>query len=147
MLNDEKRDGARGDLHHAAVCANSDLDSVPHSVNLGAHGATLLGPQRTNRRWDPREKARITSESFEPGANISAVARRHGVSLGLLHYWRRTVRDRGAMDTITMVPIEVDDGADPARCDLEIEIGSARVLVRGSVEEGVLRTVFNALRR
>lgn len=86
MLNDEKRDGERGDLHHAAPCANSDLDSVPHSVNLGAHGATLLGPQRTNRRWDPREKARITSESFEPGANISAVARRHGVSLGLLHY-------------------------------------------------------------
>lgn len=147
MLNDERRDGERGDLHHAALCANSDLDSVPHSANLGSHGATLLGPQRTNRRWDPREKARITSESFEPGANISAVARRHGVSLGLLHYWRRTVRDRGAMDAITMVPIEVDDDVVAAHCDLEIEIGGARVLVRGSVEEVVLRTVFDALRR
>lgn len=147
MLNDENLDGERGDLHHAALCANSDLDSVPHSANLGSHSATLLGPQRTNRRWDPREKARITSESFEPGANISAVARRHGVSLGLLHYWRRTVRDRGAMDAITMVPIEVDDDVVAAHCDLEIEIGGARVLVRGSVEEGVLRTVFDALRR
>lgn len=147
MLNDQGRDGERGDLHHAALSANSDLDSVPHSVNFGSQGATLLGPQRTNRRWDPREKARITSESFEPGANISAVARRHGVSLGLLHYWRRTVRDRGAMDAITMVPIEVDDDVVAAHCDLEIEIGGARVLVRGSVEEGVLRTVFDALRR
>ena len=47
MLNDEKRDGERGDLHHAALCANSDLDSVPHSVNLGAHGATA----RRQLRW------------------------------------------------------------------------------------------------
>jgi transposase len=147
MLNDDNRDGERVDSHHAAHGANSDLDSVPHSANPGFDGGTILGPQRTNRRWAAQEKARITAESFEPGANVSAVARRHGVSLGLLHYWRRTVRDRGVMDAITMVPIEVDDGVVAARCDLEIEIGGARVLVRGSVEEGVLRTVFDALRR
>ena len=47
MLNDEKRDGERGDLHHAALCANSDLGNVPHSVNLGAHGATA----RRQLRW------------------------------------------------------------------------------------------------
>ena len=105
-----------------------------------------MGPQRRNRRWDPREKAQITAESFEPGANVSAIARRHGVSLGLLHYWRRTARDRGAMDAISMVPLEVDDGMVAARCDLEIEIGDARILVRGRVDRGVLRTVFDALR-
>ena len=146
MLKDEKRDGEQGDLNHAALCANSDWDSVPHSANAGSGGATLLGPQRTNRRWDPREKARITAESFEPGANVSAIARRHGVSLGLLHYWRRTVRDRGVMEPISLVPLEVDDGVPPARCDLEIELGGARILVRGQVGGAVLRTVFDALR-
>jgi transposase len=146
MLNDEKRDGEQGDLNHAALCANSDWDSVPHSANAGSHGTTVMGPQRTNRRWDKREKARITAESFEAGANVSAIARHHGVSLGLLHYWRRTVRDRGAMEPISLVPLEVDDEVPTARCDLEIEIGGARVMVRGRVDGGVLRTVFDALR-
>ena len=146
MLNDEKRDGEQGDLNHAALCANSDWDIVPHSANAGSCGATILGPQRTNRRGDPREKARITAESFEPGANVSAIARHHGVSLGLLHYWRRTVRDRGAMEPISLVPLEVDDGVPPVRCDLEIELGGARILLRGLVDGGVLRTVFDALR-
>ncbi|CCW19290.1 hypothetical protein EBBID32_36560 [Sphingobium indicum BiD32] len=45
-----------------------------------------------------------------------------------------------------MVPLEVDDGAPRSRCDLEIEIGGARVMVRGRVDGGVLRTVFDALR-
>ena len=145
MFDDEKH-GEPVALNHAALGANADWDSVPHSANAVASVATVLGPQRTNRRWDPREKARITAESFEPGANISAIARRHGVSLGLLHYWRRTVRDRGAMEAISMVPLEVDDGVAPARWDLEIEIGGARVVVRGSVDGSVLRTVFDALR-
>ena len=143
---EEATDGLSVNLPHAARGANRDWDSVPHSANAGSGGAALLGPQRRNRRWDPREKAQITAESVEPGANVSAIARRHGVSLGLLHYWRRTARDRGAMDAISMVPLEVDDGMVAARCDLEIEIGDARILVRGRVDRGVLRTVFDALR-
>jgi transposase len=45
-----------------------------------------------------------------------------------------------------MVPIEVDDEPVAAQSDLEIEIGGARVLVRGRVDGSVLRTVFDALR-
>jgi transposase len=30
------------------------------------------------RQWTPEAKARIIEESFEPGANVSDVARRHG---------------------------------------------------------------------
>lgn len=146
MLKDEKGDVGQVDLNHAALGANSDWDCMPHSANTGSHGGTLLGPQRTNRRWDPQEKARITAESFEPGANVSAIARRHGVSLGILHYWRRTMRDRGVMEPISLVPLEVADGLAPVRCDLEIEIGGARVVVHGRVDGGVLRTVFDALR-
>lgn len=77
--------GSDGDLNHAPHGAGSDLTCAPHSANTISHGATVLGPGRTNRRWDAREKAKITAESFAPGANVSAVSRRHYMSLGLLH--------------------------------------------------------------
>ncbi|MDV3482248.1 IS66-like element accessory protein TnpA [Sphingobium yanoikuyae] len=113
MLDDDIS-GLNGDLNSAAQCANTHWDGVPHSAKVNLTEATVLGPQKRNRRWDANEKARITAESFEPGANISAVARRHGVSPGLLHYWRRTVRDRAAMEPISFVPLEIDDGAQAA---------------------------------
>jgi transposase-like protein len=51
----------------------------------------LITGQRRRRRWTAEEKARIVAESFEEGANISEVARRHGVVRGLLTVWRRQV--------------------------------------------------------
>jgi len=42
---------------------------------------------------DVSEKARIVAESAEPNANISDVARRNGVSRGLLTVWRRQIRE------------------------------------------------------
>lgn len=146
MLDD---DGLNAISDSAARCANSDWHSVPHSAQAGLSEALVLGPQRRNRRWDPREKAQITAETFEPGANISAIARHHGVSVGLLHYWRRTVRDRAPVQSISLVPLEVeaagtDGGAPDAR--MEIEIGGARILVRGVLDAQLLRMVCDALR-
>ena len=51
----------------------------------------ITGTTRQLRRSD-EERARILAESFEPGANIAAVARRHGVNGGLLHYWRKRAK-------------------------------------------------------
>ena len=136
-----------GDLTHAAHGAGSDLTCAPHSANAISHSTTVLGPGRTNRRWDAREKAKITAESFAPGANISGVARRHGVSLGLLHYWRRRVRDCDGLEPITFVPLTLEDSRPSAtRSEFEIELGGARGHVRGAVDAGLLRTVFDALR-
>jgi transposase len=120
---------------------------VPRSAKSDLAEATILAPQKRNRRWDAREKARITAESFEPGANISAVARHHGVSPGLLHYWRRTVRDRAAMEPISFVPLEVDDDARAPEGSLEIEFDGAHVVVRGAVDAGALRVVCETLRQ
>lgn len=146
MLDDDIS-GLNGDLNSAAQCANTHWDGVPHSAKVSLTEATVLGPQKRNRRWDANEKARITAESFEPGANISAVARRHGVSPGLLHYGRRTVRDRAAIEPISFVPLEIDDGAQAPEGSLEIEFDGAHVVVRGAVDAGVLRVVCEALRQ
>lgn len=140
-------DGGDEHSHHAPEGANSNWVSVPHGAKASVPGE-VLRPRRTNRRWEPQEKARITAESFEPGANVSAVARRHGVSLGLLHYWRRTACDRGAFDPVSVIPLAVED-ADPVSSlvsNFEIEIGGARVHVRGSLDVAVMRAVFDALR-
>ena len=144
---EEDSSGLNGDLNSAAQCANTHWDGVRHSAKSDLAEATILSPQKRNRRWDPREKARITAESFEPGANISAVARHHGVSPGLLHYWRRTVRDRAAMEPISFVPLEVDDGVQASEGSLEIDFEGAHVVVRGAVDAVVLKIVCEALRQ
>lgn len=146
---DNGNGGMERDLNSAAQCANTDWDGVPHSAKVDLTETTVLGPQKRNRRWEAHEKARITAESFEPGANISAVARHHGVSPGLLHYWRRTVRDRAAIEPISFVPLEVDDGgrAPEGSLELEIKIDGAHVVVRGAVDAGVVRIVCEALRQ
>jgi transposase-like protein len=45
------------------------------------------------RQWSEDEKARIVIESLKPGANVSEVARRNGLSPQQLFGWRREARD------------------------------------------------------
>lgn len=44
------------------------------------------------RRWTTADKARVVVESFVPGANVSEVARRNGLSPQQLFGWRREAR-------------------------------------------------------
>jgi transposase len=45
------------------------------------------------RRWPDDVKAQIVRESFEPGARVSEVARRHRISPQHLTLWRRAARE------------------------------------------------------
>ncbi|MFZ5791168.1 MAG: IS66-like element accessory protein TnpA [Pseudomonadota bacterium] len=54
-------------------------------------GEVLIGPER-RRRWSEGEKARIIEESLRPSAQVTDIARRHGVSRALLYSWRRAAR-------------------------------------------------------
>jgi hypothetical protein len=46
------------------------------------------------RAWSAEQKARILAESYESGDEVSAVARRHGLTPQQLFGWRRDVRRR-----------------------------------------------------
>lgn len=50
----------------------------------------------TRRKWSDTEKQAIVAEAAQPKANISAVARRHGIKPSLLFRWRRLAREAPA---------------------------------------------------
>lgn len=52
----------------------------------------VVEPRRGNRRWPVDVKARIVAESFQPGARVVDVARRHGLIAHQLSDWRRQAR-------------------------------------------------------
>ena len=113
------------------------------------------GPDgRTRRRqWSASEKARIVGESLVPGATISRVARRHGMSIGLLSTWRyKAEREAGNGDpTPAFVPVVLkDDGNDPrsvyGSAGIEIAVADAVIRLTGAVDDTTLRVVLSAVR-
>ena len=61
------------------------------------------------RRWSFEEKLRIVEESHQGHRQVSATARRHGISASLLFSWRRDFREGrlGGVDVGDLVPAVV----------------------------------------
>ena len=122
----------------------------------------LITGTTRRRRWSDDERARILAESFEPGANISAVARRHGVHGGLLHFWRKQAKTRAdeaaQADAPQFIPVAIAKTSShavgetaplplspPGRM-IEIETRGALVRVPAGVDPETLAVVLAALR-
>jgi transposase len=134
----------------------------------------LITGEARRRPWSAEEKARLLAESFQPGAKVADVARRHGMNricCGI----GATRRANAAPLVSGFVPIRVVDAVAPippcepvegppnVGCGLvssegdgragavtgtiEIEIGAARVRVSGVVDAAALRQVLSHLRR
>lgn len=70
------------------------------------------------RRWSAAEKARITEEAMAPGAVVSEIARRHGMSPQHLFTWRRLALRAAGLDraeTPLFVPAVIEAPADSLR--------------------------------
>jgi transposase len=69
--------------------------------------------RRRRRSWSDEEKRQIVRETRQPGASVSAVARRHDVNANLVFTWRRQFGDEdlGNNDTCAFVPVVVPTGA------------------------------------
>ncbi len=130
--------------------ARPEPQQVHVEVRRGRRVEVISGVER-RRRWAAAEKAQITAESFAPGANVSDVARRHAMSLGLLHHWRRLARERNEDAAPSFVPVlPVEEPSPPRRSGpaslIEIDLGSACVRVHGPVDAASLRVVISAVR-
>jgi transposase len=124
----------------------------------------LDGVER-RRRWSSEDKARIIEETLAPGAKVSEVARRHGISASLVFTWRRqsranhvpaAVAPRFAAVRISEAPPEtaVSTTSEQPRAAggrsgvIEISLGGGRrVRVDASVDAAALARVLDVLER
>jgi transposase len=115
---------------------------------------------RRRRDWSDAEKVRIVGESFSTDTSVSDVARRNGVSRGLLTVWRREALKAVTGGSI-FARVEVEDsnagsrpgelGMVPPESDgrtelIEIVIAGATVRVPLGADARTLTNVIVALR-
>ncbi|MDP3821345.1 MAG: transposase [Burkholderiales bacterium] len=128
--------------------------------------------RRRRREHSPTLKRELIERSLQPGASVSGIALASGINANLLFKWRRQhLRSEArataaAVATPVLLPVTIESptpraagltssssssppaSAPAARANtgvIEIEIGGARVRLRGSVDEVNLRTVLTTL--
>ena len=123
----------------------------------------VINGKDTRRKHSEALKRDLVERSLQPGASVSAIAQEHGINANLLFNWRR-LHLRAQMPCLTPAPppallpvtietaapqpVAIQAPATAARAPtgaIEIEIGSARVRLRGTVDEASLRNVLRAL--
>ena len=121
----------------------------------------VLGSVERRRRWSRDEKMRILTESLEPGATVTEVARRNDVAPSVLFAWRRQARLPAAAST-TLVPVVIAEpsgvaaaastkprrtrGPAKGRGLIEIDLGGGRrVRVDAGVDAKALARVLDVL--
>ncbi len=124
----------------------------------------LITGRKRRRDWTAEEKAEILAATMAPGSTVSEVARRYGVSRGLLWTWRRKAMDALAAETApSFVPLRIEsepaEGAaliseavaplpaarEQTAGSIEVAIGRAWVRVEGAVDPEVLRQMLGLI--
>ena len=94
-------------------------------------------PPRTHRRFTLSEKLAIVRESLAPGVSASFVARRHGIAVNVLYYWRKAYKDLLGTD---LTRVEAAAAADPQLEDLRLQVRNLeRLLGQRTLEIALLR--------
>ena len=114
----------------------------------------------TRRTHSAAFKRKLLELSEQPGASVAAIALEHGINANLLFKWRRQGGVRTskpmAMNSPVLLPVTVDGLAAPVgragtpRAGtagvIEVELGQARVRLRGAIDEASLRCLVRVLR-
>ena len=115
------------------------------------------------RHYAASLKRELVERSLQPGASVSGIALENGINANVLFRWRRehlhaqaSVRHKSTEQAV-LLPVKLQEPVAPPRPDLtpprasmsagviEIELGAARVRLRGMVDEANLRCVLQAL--
>jgi transposase len=139
----------------------SDTELLHKSKGEPVRRLEIFTGSGRRRVWTPEQKAEILAESYESGDEVSAVARRHGLTPQQLFGWRRNaqrrvVRRRGgsaASDSVTFAPVMVEAPApssgvsDAIACGtIEIALGNAVVRVGPGTDVTTLTKVLRAVK-
>jgi transposase len=102
------------------------------------------------RRWSAEAKARIVEEAMVPGAVVSVIARRHGLTPQQVFTWRREARkDAGAAERVTFAPVVVDSPGVEQQSTapvLEVMVAGAVIRVPRGSDGRTLATVLRAVK-
>jgi transposase len=122
---------------------------------------TQAKPSR--RRHEATFKRELVERSLRPGASVSGIALDNGINTNMLFRWRREhlraahAQGHSASQAV-LLPVKLAatvtstgrEAATPrspmATGVIEIDIGAARVRLRGSVDEANVRCVLQTLR-
>jgi transposase len=63
--------------------------------------AEIISRVERRRQWSPEQKVKILTEALAPGAKVSAVADRNGISRSQLYAWKRLAQ-RGGIPGISL---------------------------------------------
>jgi transposase len=120
-----------------------------------------LRTTRNGRRYFSAEHKRaVVERCLVPGASVAAVSLEHGFNANLVRRWIRVHQAREAQGAGKLLPVTVSEAREvaPARRTqtrsangrategvIEIELGAAKLTLRGPVDAGELRLVLDAL--
>jgi transposase len=119
-------------------------DSKNFEVITATAERLLVSPRRSYRAWS------LVGETFLPGANVSAIARSHGLDPSQLFAWRRKALASGMV-----APLSASEGRavkftrfETVTAEMvEIVVGDVVVRVGSDVEPDRLAAVIRAVRR
>jgi transposase len=156
----------------AAVDPGAEIESAQTTDRMSARNQRieLITRGERRRRWSVEQKREIAAESLEPGISPITVARRYGISSGLLYTWRRHLLEGSlgvsgqpvakfarvevmampAASAPAIPPVAPPAAAPSGPMNGMIEIalpGGVSVRVDAQVDSGALRRVLAALGR
>ena len=139
----------------------SDTELLHKSKGEPVRRLEIFTGSGRRRVWTPEQKAEILAESYESGDEVSAVARRHGLTPQQLFGWRRNAQRRvarrrggsAAADSVTFASVMVEAPApsSSASCAIpcgmiEIALGNAVVRVGAGTDVTTLTKVLRAVK-
>ncbi len=115
------------------------------------------------RRWSSDERARILEETLVPGAVVSVVARRHGLTPQQLFTWRREARKAAEAPTFVPAVITPEVATEPKpfkpprsqmkrgrrrrrAAAIEIDLDGVRVTIENGASPATIAAVISALK-
>lgn len=143
------------------------MSTLDHTLKpQGVHRLEVITGTGRRRRFSDDDKARIVEETLVPGAVISEIARRHGLSPQQLFGWRRQARQPVSASTETAAPLFVpalveaalpertvrrrggNRSFDADRVDgiIEVQIGGVTVRVGRGADARTVAAVIRALK-
>ena len=93
-------------------------------------------PVGERRRWSDEFKAQAVTATLEPGINVSALARRLGISPPQLFGWRKAFLNKQKEDVPAGTPVPL----------VEIVVGDVIIRVAPDLGETALRRLIRAVR-